>query len=82
MLEYWNDGIVGFGKLEKWVIDKTHLDNDLDNEGRILINNAIPLKTNPAKDGIFDFPLFHPSIIPCVMQKHRASINRIIFSEL
>ncbi|MBW2615202.1 MAG: hypothetical protein JRD02_03370 [Deltaproteobacteria bacterium] len=37
MLEYWNDGIVGFGKLEKWVIDKIHLDNDLDNEGRIFI---------------------------------------------
>ena len=35
--EYWNDGIVEFGKLEKWV---------------------------------------------CVMQKHRASINRIIFSKL
>ena len=74
MLEYWNDGIVDFVKLEKWVIDKTHLDNDLDNEGRILINNTIPLKTN--------IPLFHPSIIPCVMQKHRASINRIIFSKL
>jgi hypothetical protein len=22
MLEYWNDGIMGFGKMEKWVIDK------------------------------------------------------------
>jgi len=75
MLEYWNDGIVGFGKLEKWVIDKIHLDNDLDNEGRIFIKkNAIPLKTN--------IPLFHPSIIPCAMQRHRASINRFIFSKL
>ena len=55
MLEYWNDGIVGFGKLEKWVIDKIHLDNDLDDEGRIFINNSIPLKTN--------IPSFHPSII-------------------
>ena len=85
MLEYWNgllrrssfgyegwNGIVGFGKMEKWVIDKIHIDNDLDNEGIIFINNAIPLKTN--------IPLFHPSIIPCVMQKHRASINRFIFS--
>ena len=74
MLEYWNDGIVGFGKMEKWVIDKIHIDNDLDNEGIIFINNAIPLKTN--------IPLFHPSIIPCVMQKRRASINRFIFSKL
>ena len=70
MLEYRNDGIVGFGKMEKWVIDRIHLDN----KGRIFINNAIPLKTN--------IPLFHPSIIPCVMQKHRASINRFVFSKL
>jgi hypothetical protein len=55
MLEYRNDGIVGFGKLGKWVIDKIHLDNDLANEGRIFINNSIPLKTN--------IPLFRPSII-------------------
>jgi hypothetical protein len=74
MLKYWNDGIVGFGKMEKWVIDKRHLDNDLENESIVLINDAIPLKTN--------IPLFHPSIIPCVMQKHKASINRFIFSKL
>jgi len=41
MLEYWNVGIVGFGKMEKWVIDKIHIDNDLDNEGIIFINNVI-----------------------------------------
>jgi hypothetical protein len=26
MLEYWNDGIMGFGKMGKWVIDKIYLD--------------------------------------------------------
>ncbi len=32
-------------------------------------------KINPAKDGIFDFPLFHHSIIPCVRQDYQASVN-------
>jgi hypothetical protein len=59
-LEYWNDGIVGFGKLEKWVIDTIHPGNDLASEGRIFINNSVPLKTN--------IPLFLPSIIPRMMQ--------------
>ncbi|MBW1797328.1 MAG: hypothetical protein JRJ21_02740 [Deltaproteobacteria bacterium] len=74
MLEYWNNGIVGFGKLEKWVIDKIHLDNDLDDEGRIFINNSIPLKTN--------IPSFHPSIIPCVRQDYQASVNIYNFNKL
>jgi hypothetical protein len=26
MLEYWNDGILGFGKMEKWAIVKIYLD--------------------------------------------------------
>jgi len=26
MMEYWNDGILGFGKIEKWGIDKICLD--------------------------------------------------------
>jgi len=30
---------------------------------KMLINEKFPLKTNPAKDGIFDFPIFHDSII-------------------
>jgi hypothetical protein len=25
-LEYWNDGVMGFGKTGKWVIDKIYLD--------------------------------------------------------
>jgi len=31
MLEYWNTGIVGSGKIEKWVIDKIHFDNEANN---------------------------------------------------
>jgi hypothetical protein len=69
ILEYWNDGIVGFGRMEKWVIDEMHSDN----EGIGLINDTIPLKTN--------LPLFHPSIIPCVTQKQSASISRFIFNK-
>jgi hypothetical protein len=30
-LEYWNDGIVGFGKMEKWGIDKIHCDSEVKN---------------------------------------------------
>ncbi len=45
----------------------------------MLINSSLLLKINPAKDGIFDFPLFHHSIIPCMRQKHQASINPFNF---
>jgi len=24
MLEYWNNGVMGFGKMERWVIKKIH----------------------------------------------------------
>jgi hypothetical protein len=67
MLECRNDGIVGFGKMERWVIEKIHLGNDPDKKGIIFINDTIPLKAN--------IPLFHPSIVPCMMRKIRASIN-------
>jgi hypothetical protein len=30
---------------------------------REFINELFPFKNNPAKDGIFDFPIFHHSII-------------------
>jgi len=31
MLEYWNAGIMGSGKMEKWVIHKTHINNEAKN---------------------------------------------------
>ena len=57
MLEYWNDGVMGFEKMEKWVIDKIDLDRVVKNS----INNKIPLETN--------IPLFQHSIIPYMKQK-------------
>jgi len=42
MLEYWNNGVMGFEKMEKWVIDKIDLDRRVKNS----INNKIPLETN------------------------------------
>jgi len=36
---------------------------------KMFVNEKLPFKTNPAKDGIFDFPIFHHSIIPCATQK-------------
>ena len=59
----WNNG---FGGLTEWVIGKINLTNHKRNEKfgsnpfgrrRIYI---------PAKDGIYDIPLSHHSIIPCV----------------
>ncbi len=49
---------MGFGKMEKWVIDKIYLDSVVKKKS---INNKIPLETN--------IPLFHHSIIPYVRQK-------------
>jgi len=44
---------MGFGKMEKRVIDKIYLDSVVEKKS---INNKIPLETN--------IPLFHHSIIP------------------
>ena len=37
----------------------------------MLINEKLALKPDPAKDGTFNFPIFHHSIIPCTSQKLR-----------
>jgi len=31
MLEYWNNGIMGSEKMEKWVIHKIHIKNEAKN---------------------------------------------------
>jgi len=41
-LEYWNDGVMGFGKTGKWVIDKIYLNRIV----KKIVNNKIPLKSN------------------------------------
>jgi len=58
--------------LEKWVLEKW-------NTGLLVkslltrksIREYFLLRINPDKDGIFDIPLFHHSIIPCARQKIR-----------
>jgi hypothetical protein len=54
MLEQWNTGIMGSGRLGQWFVGKTLLT-------RKLINERLPYKTI--------IPLFHHSIIPCARQK-------------
>jgi hypothetical protein len=43
-LEYWNNGIMGIGKMGDWFI---------------LLNTVPYGKFNPAEVGIFDIPIFH-----------------------
>jgi len=52
MLEYWKDGILGFGKLGFWFIGKIHLDMG----GNMLRNENSPLKSTFHYSTI---PLFH-----------------------
>jgi hypothetical protein len=48
MLEYWNDGIMGFGGMGYWDVDKAPLDSEVNKERSIF-----PL-----------IPTFHYSTIP------------------
>jgi hypothetical protein len=57
MLEYWNTGIMGSGRLGQWFVGKTLLT-------RKLINERFPCKTI--------IPIFQHSIIPCARQKLKA----------
>jgi hypothetical protein len=65
-------GIMGFGELTEWVIGKIKLTNHKRNEKFGI----------PAKDGIYDIPLFQHSIIPCVRQDYQASVNIYNFPAL
>jgi len=57
MLENWNDGTMGTGKMGECCNGKIHLDEKVKNA----ISNKLPLKTN--------IPIFHHSIIPYVWHK-------------
>jgi hypothetical protein len=61
---------LGYGKMVKWVICKIHIDRKF----KMLRNEKLPIKANPAKVAIFDFPIFHHSIIPFARQKIRPRI--------
>jgi len=58
-----------------WVIGKVPLDTEAHSYKWL-----ISFKTNPAKDGIFDFPIFHHSIIPSHETKAQASMKYHYFS--
>jgi hypothetical protein len=73
---------MGFGDLTEWVIGKIKLTNHKRNEKF----GPDPFGTRriyiPAKDGIYDIPLFHHSIIPCLRQDDQASVNSYKFPAL
>ena len=82
MLEWWNDGIMDFGELTEWVIGKIKLTNHKRNE-KLRINSFGKKRIYiPAKDGIYDIPLFCHSIIPCIGQEFKAPINSNNFNNL
>jgi len=67
MLEQWNNGILGSGKLREWFIGKTLLT-------RKSINEKLPYK--------IIIPTFQYSIIPGVRQYATASKNPFNFNML
>jgi len=67
MLEYWNDGIMGFGQMEYWDMDNVPLEAKL-------IKKYLSLSIN--------IPSFQYSIIPCTRHKQQASKNPLNFNKL
>jgi hypothetical protein len=43
-----------------------HSEIHLDTKAGMLLNEELPFN-NPDKCGIFDIPIFHHAIVPCVM---------------
>jgi len=66
MMEYWNDGILGFGKMAYWVIGKIPLDTE---PGSLYIFSFL-LKPIPLKTGS---STFHYSIIPLFHARGKSS---------
>jgi hypothetical protein len=60
-LEYWNDGLMGSGKMEQGFVGKIFLEMEL-----IDINSYGFLF-------YINIPIFHHSIIPCAGRKHQTS---------
>jgi hypothetical protein len=61
MLESWNDGIMGFGKMGHWDIDNTFLDEEVKsiNKWKNTFQSPIPLKTGSSTFQYSIIPLFH-----------------------
>jgi hypothetical protein len=62
MLEYWNGGTMGSGKMGQWFIGQISLDMEIDN----LIDKELPF--NPPKHYGGSKSTFQHSIIPCAGQ--------------
>jgi len=63
MLEQWNIGIMGSGKLRQWFIAKTLL-------ARKSINERLSCKIIPVNGGIFDIPTLRYSLAQTWHAKH------------
>jgi hypothetical protein len=61
MSEYWNDGIMGSGKMGWWDIDNTPFDKDVKNSHKLIrhFQRLIPLKTGSSTFHYSIIPLFH-----------------------
>jgi len=61
MLEYWNDGIMGSGKMGSWDIDGTPLDKEVKSIHKWgnFFQSPIPLKTGSSTFQYSIIPLFH-----------------------
>ncbi len=57
MLEYWNYGIMGFERMELWIIDISHLKMKGLNE--IIPSISTPLKKGSSTLHYSNIPLFH-----------------------
>jgi hypothetical protein len=63
MLEYWNIGRMGFGKMGEWFIRKAILTKQEANEKIVLVLSLLRR--------FYIIPLFHHSIIPCAGHQFR-----------
>ncbi len=68
MMEQWNDGIMGFGKMEKWITGKIPL--------------HMGVKEVNMKISFLIKPTFQYSIIPCAKQKIRPQKRSFILNRL
>jgi len=61
MLEYWNDGIMGSGKMGWWDIDNGPLDKEVKSihKWENSFQSPIPLKTGSSTFQYSIIPLFH-----------------------
>jgi hypothetical protein len=64
-LEYWNDGVMGFGKTGKWVIDKIYLDRIVKKNHKQQYSLKIQHVTIPTFHYFYPVKLFSISLGPC-----------------